>query len=676
MPVSLTLGGYDSSRFVEHDVDFTLGASDGMARPLVRGIIVSSDGEAAPDSWKSDSVTLSGWNTSFNALIDSTTPYLWLPDEICDTFAVALNLTYNDTLDLYTLSDDSYREYLEEDAFSFTFVLSSFDNTDDFGDPYSVQGAVNITIPSRAFVGLLEYPFMDEAIKYGDPAVPYFSLRRTHNSSTFIIGRSFLQESYLITKYDEGLFSIHQALFPDDPSANAEIVAIQQPDTSPYPRPGSQDSKKKKLTSGDIAGIVVGVVSACLLLLAIWLCYRRRQRSRSADATVAMVESKDASSSISPETHKSAVGRILSKITRSKLSPKTVVVTTKSSQQPSEVPNSEIYELPAPLPPVELDGDDGTSMNGDTELGTDSSQNMSAYDMARRKMERQLQGPVPAYSPPQDGIMPTSEKTIHDINPAPISAPPVHQLSPASSTRSPEGTNPNSIPVSLPSPTHNWMDWTSPASDTPSPMTSSFPTSYPNGGSTSMLNNSLPTSATENGSEPSTQGNPTSDDLPSPVSSSSGASLPPTQPPQAATTQRAPIDPSRVVFLGPLPGQHVPTRGNSALSHASANSVIPGNNQSLESLGSNFTEEEERIVEEVSRQTTSRSDLHAEATGRIRPAPPPAIQTGGTTLLRGLSERTTHQPDTPHSQERIDPGTELVHVPQLAEKRYSWEEDR
>lgn len=32
------------------------------------------------------------------------------------------------------------------------------------------------------------------------------------------------------------------------------------------------------------------------------------------------------------------------------------------------------------------------------------------------------------------------------------------------------------------------------------------------------------------------------------------------------------------------------------------------------------------------------------------------------------------QPRSPRSMERIDMGFELVHVPQVAEKRYSWEE--
>ena len=31
------------------------------------------------------------------------------------------------------------------------------------------------------------------------------------------------------------------------------------------------------------------------------------------------------------------------------------------------------------------------------------------------------------------------------------------------------------------------------------------------------------------------------------------------------------------------------------------------------------------------------------------------------------------QPDTPRNPERINPGEDLVHVPQMAERRYSWE---
>jgi hypothetical protein len=36
------------------------------------------------------------------ALIDSSTPYLWLPKSICEKFATALGLVYDDALNLYT----------------------------------------------------------------------------------------------------------------------------------------------------------------------------------------------------------------------------------------------------------------------------------------------------------------------------------------------------------------------------------------------------------------------------------------------------------------------------------------------------------------------------------------------------------------------------------------------
>jgi hypothetical protein len=169
---------------------------DNLERPLVRGIeITPPDGQDAPDSWESEQLLLSEWNSSFYAIIDSTTPYLWLPESVCDQFAQALNLTYNSTFDLYTVSDDQHRAYTKDESFSLTFVLSSFDDNDNFGNPYDVSGIVNITIPLRAFVGLLQYPFMQDTIKYGDPAIPYIMLRKAQNSAAYILGRSFLQES-------------------------------------------------------------------------------------------------------------------------------------------------------------------------------------------------------------------------------------------------------------------------------------------------------------------------------------------------------------------------------------------------------------------------------------------------------------------------------------------------
>ncbi|KAI8723688.1 Peptidase A1 domain-containing protein [Fusarium sp. LHS14.1] len=658
-PVSLTLGGYEPSRFKSHNSDFTLTQPDSMERTLVRGIeIMPVNGSAAPDSWGSESMVLSEWDTSFDAIFDSSTPYLWLPDDVCDQFAAALNLTYNSTFDLYLISNEQYREYSKADTLSLTFVLSSFDNNDNFGDPYDVSGVVNITLPLRAFVSLLQYPFMEETIKYGEPAVPYFMLRKAHNSTTYILGRSFLQESYLITKYDEGIFSIHQALFPEESSSDPELIAIGQPDNSPYPPPFSGNSRNR-LSKGAIAGIGVGsgVFVACVAALVGWLCYRRKRKGSAGSAT-SSEDDKDLTPGSATRSPKSPIMQLLSKLTRRGNSES--ARDGKENEKISEAPNTQIYEMPAPIPPAELDGDDGTSWNGDTELGTDSSQGISAYEAARRKLDRQLQGPVPAYTPPTDGTVLPPEKAIYQPNPA-NTQPRALQRSPTPSTGTGQEGNSNPTSIPLPSPMTPGFDATGRPLLVASPMTATYPVSPTHDGSTSPTSLFPPSSDGQtNGSSGTRRPHSGVDSF-----SASNTSL---NVPQPQTVQRTPIDPSKVVFLGPLPGnarfsRHDTPRITLDQSHQDDDVInaAPDDEGTVDSLGSNFTvEEEERqqgtVAGQVNR-TTNRSSTQARST-----------------RLSGMSQ--TAEPDTPRSQERIDGGNELVHVPQLAERRYSWEEER
>lgn len=411
----MTLGGVETPRFKKHDNVFTLSQEDNLERPMVRGIqITPAEGQDVPSSWESQQPLLSQWNSSFFAIIDSSTPYLWLPDEACDQFAQALNLTYNSTFELYTISDDQYRDYTNDESFELTFVLSSFDDNDNFGDPYNVPGIVNITIPLRAFVGLLQYPFMPDTIQYGDPAIPYFMLRKAKNSGSYILGRSFLQESYLITKYDEGVFSIHQALFPDEPSTNSELTAIEQSDNSPYPPPYAED--EGGLSDGQVIGIGVGVglgvFVVCAAILFVWL-YFRRKRKRAAKGNNPPAENQDLTPNSGSRSPKSPLVILFSKILGRNSPTQQAGDGTNGREKVAEAPDTQIHEMSAPLPVAELDGDDGMSWNDDTEMGTDSTHNMTAYEIARRKLEKQLQGPVPTYTPPADGTEIPAEKAIY-----------------------------------------------------------------------------------------------------------------------------------------------------------------------------------------------------------------------------------------------------------------------
>ncbi|KAH7160288.1 aspartic peptidase domain-containing protein [Dactylonectria estremocensis] len=667
-PVSLTLGGYDESRFSNHNTDFTLARDDGIASPLVRGIEVTTSGDrATPNSWNSSSLMLSSWNSSFNAIVDSTTPYLWLPDAVCDRFADAFNLTYNSTFDLYTVTDEQYASLTEDDSFSFTFVLSSFDNNDNFGNPYDLTGIVNITVPSKAFIGVLQYPFMNRTIEYGEPSIPYFMLRRANESSTFILGRSFLQESYLITRFDESVFSIHQAKFPNS-SDDIELTAIKQPDNSPYPPPAASSSSG--LTKAQKAGIGVGagVLLASLFAIALWLCKRRRQKTDYERAGSSMDEKKGSTPDGMAATPKSPLQRILSKMVfRRKKSPKPAVEITNDKQQPSEAPDSEIYELPAPVPPAELNGDDTTSWNGDTELGTENSHQQTAYQLARRKMEQQLQGPVPAYSPPADGVLPPPEKTIYEPT-QPRRPPPALQLSLSSPPSSPGdgSSNSNTLPLSLPSPMTPRHDLSGRPADFPSPLTVDFAiSSTQNTGSSSVPSSTLASPISGSFETDGPRWSVSNHDA------SLASALAPPSP--VRVPQRTPIDLSKIVYLGPMPGSTPEPRPRSAQEtriRSESIDVAPRGHGTSDTLGSNFT------MEEAARFALRLQGLPEQSgSGDGRPVRLHDGLVSGPGSPKGRS-RSMSQPDAMQSQGRITLGTELVHVPQMAEKRYSWEEER
>jgi hypothetical protein len=148
----------------------------------------------------------------------------------------------------------------------------------------------------------------------------------------------------------------------------------------------------------------------------------------------------------------------------------------------------------------------------------------------------------------------------------------------------------------------------------------------------------------------------------------------------APAVQRTPIDPSRVVCLGPLPenltfarvrppiprivapappspsaaeqGQAFLQAQNLPLPHSPRHQRSPTQG-STSTLGSNYT------VEETSR-------LQAEG----------AVIQPTVVVADERNSESSQENEMPRSPARIETGAELIHVPQVAEKRYSWEDDR
>lgn len=126
MPASLTLGGVDASRFIPNNATFSL-SSGYVPAVTVSSITVSSsvvEASTFPSNWTSNPLTLLDDTEAGLFTIDSSTPFLWLPESVCNQFATALNLTYNDTLELYLYEDTiSSPESLSTWNLTFTFSL-------------------------------------------------------------------------------------------------------------------------------------------------------------------------------------------------------------------------------------------------------------------------------------------------------------------------------------------------------------------------------------------------------------------------------------------------------------------------------------------------------------------------------------------------------------------------
>ncbi|KAF3003224.1 hypothetical protein E8E13_009889 [Curvularia kusanoi] len=244
---SLTLGGYDETRFISSNVTFPFDNDDQRPTSLKLQRITG-------ENTLNGSVSILQEETYVN--LDFTLPYLWLPHETCDRIATYFGLTYDDTSKLYFLDDKTHEELIIRKP-----VLSF-----EFGDTATSTIRVGIEIPYTAFDLQASWPLVNTTQRY-------FPIRRANTPSQYTLGRAFMQEAYIIVDYERGNFSLHQAVFPTSNEHN--IVAISSKDSA-------ADAKSRALSRASIAGIVSGVSAFCVLLAlsALW-CFRRRNRGQS-----------------------------------------------------------------------------------------------------------------------------------------------------------------------------------------------------------------------------------------------------------------------------------------------------------------------------------------------------------------------------------------------------------
>jgi type II secretory pathway pseudopilin PulG len=250
---SLTLGGYDSSRFIENDLTWTFAPDN--ERDLVVGIVDIS----ATSSTKSNISLLN--RDPFSMYIDSTVAELWLPVEVCEAFEDAFGLVYDNNTGLY-LVDDQLHDRLQAENPSITFLL---------GQKYSTNATINITLPYDAFDLQASSPYKGLA-----NATNYFPIRRATRDNQFTLGRTFLQESYLTVDWERQNFSISACNWMLDENKN--IVPIISPKYT-----GENDAPSSGLSTGAIIGIAVGIGLVVILAAGASFLWFRRRRQRQMD---------------------------------------------------------------------------------------------------------------------------------------------------------------------------------------------------------------------------------------------------------------------------------------------------------------------------------------------------------------------------------------------------------
>ncbi|KAF2020157.1 acid protease [Aaosphaeria arxii CBS 175.79] len=257
---SLTLGGYDASRFIPNDLTFLFAPDN--ERDIVVGVT-----DITVNSATKSNVNIMVQD-QFTMYIDSTVAEIWLPPKICDAFEESFGLKFDNDTKLY-LVDDLLHQTLLADNPNVTFSL---------GQKSMSNATVDITLPYAAFDLTASPPFRGLT-----QAQKYFPIRRAQKENQFVFGRTFLQEAYLIVDWERQNFSISQCnwVFGE----NKQIVPIISPS---YPQDmfGAPIADPKPgLSNNAIIGIAVGGGFALALVLCgvLWFFWRRRQKRRLAE---------------------------------------------------------------------------------------------------------------------------------------------------------------------------------------------------------------------------------------------------------------------------------------------------------------------------------------------------------------------------------------------------------
>lgn len=364
----------------------------------------------------------------FTMYIDSTVAELYLPIEVCQAFEEAFGLKYDNNTDLY-LVDDVLHETLLADNATVTFSL---------GQKFSTNTTVDIVLPYAALDMEAKPPY-----KGLENASRYFPIRRAEKENQFVLGRTFLQEAYLIVDWERQNFSVSQCNWVY--GENSNIVPIVSPSLGGGAS-GQPTHAKSGLSTGAIIGIAVGCgfISALVAFAIVWWFWRKRRNSKIVKIEAAYASQAAAAKGPSAEKHEDPPTSPIKEEEGTSVFPKAELpgespgraeLSTDVKERDSESPNT--HGLPSPLIEVGNTERQIFEMPGDIPTRQEADGRQLSEKESMMVRERIYNGVDPTGPPP---VSPTSEEAPR--RPPPISPSEVTMVGRRVLDRSPTAVSP------------------------------------------------------------------------------------------------------------------------------------------------------------------------------------------------------------------------------------------
>ncbi|KAF1924199.1 acid protease [Didymella exigua CBS 183.55] len=252
-PGNLVLGGYDKSRMTDKTLSLHMPNDQTYTLEIgIPSIIYSSNPGVAVNP---TSFTTQGC-TGFRANIDSMLPFLILPDCICDQFEATFGLKYDETQNLYFVNASSHERNKQQNG---TVAFKIAEGPTDSGRFTSVE---------------LGYSAFDHSwTPVGGNTSNYFPIKKSKRG-VYTLGRTFLQEAYIIVDYENLNFTVAPVYYAD-PMPQQKLVSIYNQTTNPTAR-----SSGGGLAPGAIAGAVIGIVVAFVIAGIVAVCCWRKRNTK------------------------------------------------------------------------------------------------------------------------------------------------------------------------------------------------------------------------------------------------------------------------------------------------------------------------------------------------------------------------------------------------------------